>query len=404
MNALWSHACPPCQHRNGGCASAGEAPCTLFEATLQDHCQATPTPGMGPDFFDISLVDGFNVNVKALVSGGFNVGQVEGAFSCQTPIANPFDYEACPYELRVYADSIPGTTVGSLFVLVVVFGPDTPPSNTPPCRDGSPPHSCRWRGGTGRMWRRPRASRCRSTKSAARRSLAAGACARRLTRGGSVRILPCPAGGCVCLSVCLSPKSPPHRIKSIACIDHHPARLLHRQCCGSQGPGGPGVDAADEGESALERAVQAGPARLRPDVSCVAAAATFPFNVPTNTHTHSHTLYIYPSLCKDVPAWGAYRGSTCRCSRLVLAGLVCLPCLIAPLPSSFRLHRRRFPRAHAQLGLLRRLLPLLPLPAQQRPRRVSVRPSMPDPRVRRPGLAVPRPAEDDRRQGLPAIR
>lgn len=41
---------------NGGCASAGEAPCTLWEATLQDHCTATPMPGMGPDFFDVSLV------------------------------------------------------------------------------------------------------------------------------------------------------------------------------------------------------------------------------------------------------------------------------------------------------------------------------------------------------------
>lgn len=46
------------------------------------------------------------------VSGGFNVGQVLGAYSCQTPVANAFDYEACPYELRVYMDSIPGTTVG----------------------------------------------------------------------------------------------------------------------------------------------------------------------------------------------------------------------------------------------------------------------------------------------------
>lgn len=55
------------RNRNGGCASAGEAPCSLWEATLQDHCTATPMPGMGPDFFDVSLVDGFNVNVKATV-------------------------------------------------------------------------------------------------------------------------------------------------------------------------------------------------------------------------------------------------------------------------------------------------------------------------------------------------
>ena len=43
---------------NGGCASAGETPCSLWEATLQDHCTATPQPGMGPDFMDQSLVDG----------------------------------------------------------------------------------------------------------------------------------------------------------------------------------------------------------------------------------------------------------------------------------------------------------------------------------------------------------
>lgn len=49
--------------------------------------------------------------ISQQVSGGFNVGQVLGAYSCQTPVANAFDYEACPYELRVYMDSIPGTTV-----------------------------------------------------------------------------------------------------------------------------------------------------------------------------------------------------------------------------------------------------------------------------------------------------
>ena len=117
---------------NGGCASAGEAPCSLWEATLQDHCTATPVAGMvgcdfgggnvvgreqeynglthffpqiqkqGPDFFDTSLVDGYNLPIRAQVSGGFNVGQVAGAFSCESPIANAFDFEACPYELRVY--------------------------------------------------------------------------------------------------------------------------------------------------------------------------------------------------------------------------------------------------------------------------------------------------------------
>lgn len=59
-------------------------------------------PTQGPDFFDTSLVDGYNLPIRAQVSGGFNVGQVAGAFSCESPIANAFDFEACPYELRVY--------------------------------------------------------------------------------------------------------------------------------------------------------------------------------------------------------------------------------------------------------------------------------------------------------------
>jgi len=53
---------------------------------------------------------------KTQVSGGYNVGQVLGAFSCQTPVANAFDYEACPYELRVYQDAIPGTVVRDLML------------------------------------------------------------------------------------------------------------------------------------------------------------------------------------------------------------------------------------------------------------------------------------------------
>lgn len=31
---------------NGGCVSAGEAPCSLWEATLQEHCTQTPVAGM----------------------------------------------------------------------------------------------------------------------------------------------------------------------------------------------------------------------------------------------------------------------------------------------------------------------------------------------------------------------
>jgi len=57
----------------------------------------------GPDFFDTSLVDGYNLPIRAQASGGFNVGQVQGAFSCQTPVANAFNFDACPYELRVYS-------------------------------------------------------------------------------------------------------------------------------------------------------------------------------------------------------------------------------------------------------------------------------------------------------------
>lgn len=142
-----------------------------------------------------------STNTNPQVSGGFNVGQVAGAFSCQTPVANPFDYEACPYELRVYADAIPGTTVrhyhhivlGRLLNRVVRL----------PCMSGGRSlsdtisyccfthvrlDSCQWRGGTGRTSRRRPVSRRRSTRRAASRSSAAAACARRSTRAGSVRL------------------------------------------------------------------------------------------------------------------------------------------------------------------------------------------------------------------------
>jgi hypothetical protein len=59
--------------RDGACTSAGETPCSLFEATLQPHCTYAPYPGLGPNFYDSSLVDGYNIPVAVHTVGGYNV-------------------------------------------------------------------------------------------------------------------------------------------------------------------------------------------------------------------------------------------------------------------------------------------------------------------------------------------
>jgi hypothetical protein len=42
----------------------------------------------------------------------------------------------------------------------------------------------------------------------------------------------------------------------------------------------------------------------------------------TLTHTHTHTHTYTHSLCRDVPAWGAYRGATYN-SHGLMRNLVC---------------------------------------------------------------------------------
>lgn len=41
----------------------------------------------------------------------YQVGGTPSDFSCQSPDVVPFDWNECPFELRVYADQIAGTTV-----------------------------------------------------------------------------------------------------------------------------------------------------------------------------------------------------------------------------------------------------------------------------------------------------
>jgi hypothetical protein len=93
---------------------------SLFNQSVRNPPLITP-PHRGPPFTHPSLQPYTrHHNTHTQVSGGFNVGQVAGAFSCQTPVANAFDYEGCPYELRVYGDAIPGTTV--FFCVCVCVG------------------------------------------------------------------------------------------------------------------------------------------------------------------------------------------------------------------------------------------------------------------------------------------
>lgn len=88
-----------CLHdTRGSCVSAGETPCSLWEATFQGSCRR------GPDFYDTSLVDGYNVPLSVSVHGGQAVKQIEKQFSCTSPSIQPFPFDKCPYELRVYKD------------------------------------------------------------------------------------------------------------------------------------------------------------------------------------------------------------------------------------------------------------------------------------------------------------
>ena len=95
-----------CMHDSqGSCVSAGETPCSLWEATFQGACQP------GPDFYDTSLVDGYNIPISVSVHGGQAVKQIEKQFSCTSPSIQPFQFDRCPYELRVYDDLYRGANM-----------------------------------------------------------------------------------------------------------------------------------------------------------------------------------------------------------------------------------------------------------------------------------------------------
>ena len=81
------------------CAGAGgEPPATLAEFTFNAH--------EGLDFYDVSLVDGYNLPVAIEPVGGT---YESGAGICQTCGCNKDLNEICPYELRVVYN---GWTVG----------------------------------------------------------------------------------------------------------------------------------------------------------------------------------------------------------------------------------------------------------------------------------------------------
>jgi len=88
----------------GTCLTAGEAPVSLFEATLQGRCSEN---GNWPDFYDSSLVDGYSLPFSVMPIGGEKMS--DSSYSCGKSTVRAFDFHNCPYESRVYADAIPGS-------------------------------------------------------------------------------------------------------------------------------------------------------------------------------------------------------------------------------------------------------------------------------------------------------
>lgn len=95
------------------CTSAGDVS-SLFEGTFQGWCPAPSAPaqaGIGPDFYDLSLVDGYNLPLGVELVGGHDVPQVSKAMNCINPIIRSMGPEDCPFELRSYSDRLPGWSV-----------------------------------------------------------------------------------------------------------------------------------------------------------------------------------------------------------------------------------------------------------------------------------------------------
>ena len=119
---------------DGSCVSAGETPCSLWEATFQDKCGTDV--GQGPDFYDNSLVDGFSLPLSIEVMGGADVKYVDKAYSCKSPEIAPFDFTFCPFELRVYSDMIAGANLP--VESIAGKSVETSPCFTSPMKEGCP--------------------------------------------------------------------------------------------------------------------------------------------------------------------------------------------------------------------------------------------------------------------------
>ncbi len=93
-----------CAGRLGCGPVGGKTPATLAEITWA-------APGTGPDFYDISLVDGYNLPIAmAPLPGSFQRSQ-GGAYDCLAPTCVSDLNATCPPELRVVQG---GRTVGCL--------------------------------------------------------------------------------------------------------------------------------------------------------------------------------------------------------------------------------------------------------------------------------------------------
>jgi len=80
-----------CNPKNGG-----QPPYTIAEMTLNAFG--------GPDFYDLSLVDGFTVPMTISQVNRTNTSNVDPRFDCGTAECDYFDFNECPPELQLFDD------------------------------------------------------------------------------------------------------------------------------------------------------------------------------------------------------------------------------------------------------------------------------------------------------------
>lgn len=91
----------------------GESPATLAEVTLGGTT--------GTDFYDISLVDGYNIGMKIIPFGNFqkvNNPGLNPKFNCGSPTTRVFDFTKCPDELQLKDAN--GNIIGCMSVCAAV--------------------------------------------------------------------------------------------------------------------------------------------------------------------------------------------------------------------------------------------------------------------------------------------